>query len=65
LTSKLAELETRLAHYKTELARLKQADKTQYAEVDPDARLLTKSAQSVAGYNVQIATDEKQVDGAW
>ena len=59
LTSKLAELKTRQAHYQTELARLKQAGETQYAKVDPDARLLTKSGQSVAGYNVQIATDAK------
>ena len=57
MTSKLAERKTRQAHYKTRLARLKQTGETQHAEVDPDARLLTKSAQSVAGYNVQIATD--------
>jgi transposase len=59
LTSKLAELKARQAHYETQLAQLKQSGETQYAEVDPDARLLTKSGQSVAGYNVQIATDAK------
>lgn len=59
LAAKLAELKTRQAQYETQLARLKESGETQYAEVDPDACLLTKSGQSVAGYNVQIATDAK------
>jgi len=59
LAAKLADLKTRQAHYETQLARLKESGETQYAEVDPDARLLTKTGQHVAGYNVQIATDAK------
>lgn len=59
LAAKLAELKTRQAQYERQLAQLEESGETQYAEVDPDARLLTKSGQSVAGYNVQIATDAK------
>ena len=32
---------------------------TQLSKTDPDARLLVKNGQSVAGYNVQIAVDDK------
>ena len=59
LAAKLAELKSRQAQYETQLARLEESGETQYAEVDPDARLLSKRGQSVAGYNVQIATDAK------
>lgn len=59
LAAKLAELKARQAHYQRKLAHLKAAGETQSAEVDPDARLLKKSGQTVAGYNVQIAADAK------
>lgn len=32
---------------------------TQVSETDPDARLLSKRGQTVAGYNVQLAVDSK------
>ena len=59
LAAKLAELKARQAHYQGKLEQLQDSGETQYAEVDPDARLLKKNGQSVAGYNVQIATDAK------
>jgi hypothetical protein len=40
-----------------DMARLEASGQTQLSQTDPDARLLTKWGQSVAGYNVQIAVD--------
>jgi hypothetical protein len=40
-----------------DLARLEASGETQLSRTDPDARLLTKTGQSVSGYNVQIAVD--------
>ena len=40
-----------------DLARLEASGETQLSRTDPDARLLSKSGQSVSGYNVQIAVD--------
>jgi transposase len=42
-----------------DLARLEASGETQLSRTDPDARLLSKSGQCVAGYNVQIAGDDK------
>jgi hypothetical protein len=42
-----------------DLDRLEESGETQVSRTDPDARLLTKSGQTVAGYNVQIAVDDK------
>jgi len=42
-----------------ELARLAASGETQVSRTDPDARLLTKNGRVVAGYNVQIAVDDK------
>lgn len=59
LTKKLAALKERQARHQARLATLKEGGETQCAEVDKDARLLTKNAQGVAGYNVQLAVDAK------
>ncbi len=59
LGEKLQALRQRQAHYQGKLTQLTDSGETQYAEVDPDARLLKKSGQTVAGYNVQIVTDSK------
>ena len=42
-----------------DLDRLEESGKTQLSKTDPDARLLVKSGQGIAGYNVQIAVDDK------
>ena len=44
---------------KSDLDRLAEGDETQLSETDPDARLLVKNGQGTAGYNVQIAIDDK------
>jgi hypothetical protein len=59
LAEKLATLKERQARHQARLATLKERGETQYAEVDQDARLLTKNGQRVAGYNVQLAVDAK------
>ncbi len=41
------------------LEQLKETNRTQQSRSDPDARLLRKGKQVVAGYNVQIVTDSK------
>lgn len=56
---KLAALMARRAQAKADLDRLEASGETQLSKTDPDARLLSKSSQSVAGYNVQIAVDGK------
>jgi transposase len=40
-----------------DVAQLEASGETQLSRTDPDARLLTKTGQSVSGYNVQIAVD--------
>jgi hypothetical protein len=47
------------AKLQADLARLEQSGETQLSRTDPDARRLSKSGQVVAGYNVQIAVDDK------
>ncbi len=56
---KLAALMVRRAQAKADLDRLEASGETQLSRTDPDARLLSKNDQSVAGYNVQIAVDDK------
>ena len=55
---KLAALMVKRAQAKADLDRLDESGETQLSKTDPDARLLSKSGQSVAGYNVQIAVDD-------
>lgn len=56
---KLAALMAKRAQAKADLDRLDESGETQLSKTDPDARLLSKSGQNVAGYNVQIAVDDQ------
>ena len=58
-TEKLEALKERQREHQKRLEKLRESDGTQIAEVDEDARLLYKKSQAVAGYNVQIAVDDK------
>jgi Transposase DDE domain/Transposase domain (DUF772) len=57
--AKVAALMARRSRATADLARLEESGETQLSLTDPDARLLVKSGQGVAGYNVQIAVDDK------
>lgn len=54
-----AVLRERRAKAEADLARLEASGDSQLSRTDADARLLAKSGQVVAGYNVQIAVDDK------
>jgi transposase len=56
---KLTALMAKRARVTADLDRLDESGETQLSKTDPDARLLVKNGQSVAGYNVQIAVDDK------
>jgi hypothetical protein len=58
LAAKHADLLARRGAVAADLARLEASGATQLSRTDPDARLLAKKGQSVAGYNVQIAVDD-------
>jgi transposase len=58
MAGKVATLMARRANLQADLAQLDASGETQLSRIDPDARLLTKSGQTVAGYNVQIAVDD-------
>jgi transposase len=55
----VAALMAKRAKAKADLDRLEQNGETQLSTTDEDARLLSKRGQTVAGYNVQIAIDDK------
>ena len=57
--AKVAALMARRSRAQGDLARLEETGETQLSLTDPDARLLVKSGQGVAGYNVQAAVDDK------
>jgi transposase len=57
--AKVAALMARHSRAQTDLKRLEETGETQLSLTDPDARLLVKSGQGVAGYNVQVAVDDK------
>src|SRR5207248_3381010 len=59
IAEKLAALRQRRATAATDLAKLAESGDGQISRTDPDARLLAKHGQIVAGYNVQIAVDNK------
>ena len=59
IAQKLVSLRARRAAAKADLAQLKDSGDGQLSRTDPDARLLSKHGQIVAGYNVQIAVDDK------
>lgn len=56
---KMAALMAKRAKAQEEIDRFDESGETQLSRTDPDARLLTKRGQTVAGYNVQVAVDEK------
>jgi transposase len=59
LAQKVASLMAKRAQAQADLDRLDKSGETQLSRTDADARLLAKSGQTVAGYNVQIAVDDK------
>jgi transposase len=59
IAQKLAALMAQRAQAKAALERLDESGQTQLSRTDADARLLSKRGQRVAGYNVQIAVDDK------
>ena len=59
LAQKVVALLAKRAQAQADLDRLDKSGETQLSRTDADARLLAKSGQTVAGYNVQIAVDDK------
>src|SRR5947208_6047400 len=59
VAQKVAALMAKRASLQADLARLEESGQTQLSRTDADARLLSKNGQVVAGYNVQIAVDDK------
>jgi transposase len=59
ITQKLAGLMAKRRKAEADLAQLDKSGATQLSRTDSDARLLSKNGQTVAGYNVQIAVDDK------
>ena len=57
--AKVAALMARRLRAQVDLDRLEASGETQLSLTDPDARLLVKGGQGVAGYNVQAAVDDK------
>ena len=57
--AKVATLMAKRSRAQAELARLEESGETQLSKTDPDARLLVKSGQGIAGYNVQVAVDDR------
>jgi transposase len=56
---RMAELMARRSRAKSDLDRLDGSGETQLSKTDPDARLLVKNGQGIAGYNVQSVVDDK------
>jgi transposase len=59
LGAKVAELMARRLRAHSDLDQLEESGETQLSRTDSDARLLSKSGQTVAGYNVQAAVDDR------
>src|SRR5213079_485744 len=59
IAQKVAALMAKRAQAQVALATLAASGETQVSRTDADARLLSKNGQTVAGYNVQIAVDDK------
>jgi transposase len=59
IAQKVAALMAKRSQAQADLDRLEASGETQLSRTDADARLLTKNGQTVAGYNVQIAVDDK------
>jgi transposase len=61
LGEKVKELMARRERAQADLKNLEASDKGQVSKTDPDARLLSKGDQTVAGYNVQSVVDDKHM----
>jgi transposase len=59
VADKIAALMAQRAKAQADLDRLKDSGETQLSSTDADARLLSKRGHVLAGYNVQIAVDDK------
>ena len=59
LGAKVSALMARRSRAQADLDRLKASSETQLSLTDPDARLLSKNGQTLAGYNVQAVVDDK------
>ena len=57
--AKVAALMAKRSRAQADLDRLEESGETQLSLTDPDARLLVKNGQGIAGYNVQAAVDDK------
>jgi transposase len=57
--AKVSALMAKRSRAQSDLDRLEASGETQLSLTDPDARLLVKSGQGVAGYNVQAVIDDK------
>jgi transposase len=57
--AKAAALMARRSRAQADLDRLETSGETQVSLTDPDARLLVKGGQGIAGYNVQAVVDDK------
>jgi transposase len=57
--AKVSALMAKRLRAEADLARLEASGETQMSLTDPDARLLVKNGQGVAGYNVQAVVDDK------
>jgi transposase len=58
---KMKELMARRERAQADLKDLETSDKGQVSKTDPDARLLSKGNQTIAGYNVQSVVDDKHM----
>jgi transposase len=58
---KVKELMARRNRAQADLKELQTSDKGQLSKTDPDARLLSKGDQTIAGYNVQNVVDDKHL----
>jgi transposase len=59
VAGKLTELLEKKVEIEADQAKLNESGETQLSRTDRDARILSKKGQVVAGYNVQIAVDDK------
>src|ERR1700674_53351 len=59
LGAKVSALMAKRSRAQADLDRLEASGETQMSLTDPDARLLSKNGQTVAGYNVQAVIDDK------
>ena len=57
--ARVEKLMARRSRAKADLKRLEASDKGQFSKTDPDARLLSKGDQTIAGYNAQCVVDDK------